>query len=103
MLNYVYFFAPNTYCTCSCTVGKTQVPFRMATGNVARVISQTLAQGNSKNEIRYKETDEEGKKRGVSMEISNAGTKEIPTKNTLIINIILYYFKRYGKSTMKFK
>ena len=40
----------------------------------ARVFSQTLAQGNSNDEIRL--TDEEGKKQGVSMERSKAGTKE---------------------------
>ena len=43
-----------------------------------------------------KETDEEGKKRSVSMERSKAGTKKKspdglsrPTQNTIIINIIL--------------
>ena len=43
-----------------------------------------------------KETDEEGKKRGLSMERSKAGTKEkrspdglnYPIQNTIIINII---------------
>ena len=43
-----------------------------------------------------KEVDEEGKKRGVSMERSKAGTKEkrspdslnYPNQNTIIINII---------------
>ena len=57
-----------------------------------------------------KETDEEGKKRGVSVERSKAGTKEkrcpdgltLPIQNTAIINMICYYFTRYGKSTMKF-
>ena len=42
-----------------------------------------------------KDTDEEGKKRGVSMDISKAGTKEkrspddlnYPNQNTIIINI----------------
>ena len=61
----------------------------------ARVFAQTLADANSKNEI--KETDEEGKKRGTSMERSKAGTKEkispqglnYPNQNTIIIiNII---------------
>ena len=56
------------------------------------------------------ETDEEGKKRGVSMERSKAGTKEkrspdglsLPTQNTIIINITWDYFKRYGKSRIEF-
>ena len=55
-----------------------------------------------------KETDEEGKKRGVSMEKSKAGTNKEnpdglshPNQNT-IINIILQNFIKYGKSTMKF-
>ena len=69
------------------------------------MFSQTLAHGNSKNEIRH--TDEEGKKRGVSMERSKAGTKErrpdglsLPNQNTILINIIWYYFPRFGKSTI---
>ena len=96
-------------CTCSYSVGKEQVPFSMATGNeeLMQECSQALAHGNSKNEIRH---TEEGKKRGVSTERSKAGTKEkrspgglnYPNKNTIIINIICYYFIRYGKSTMKF-
>ena len=55
-----------------------------------------------------KVTDEEGNRRGVSMERSKAGTKErcpdclsLPYQNTTLINIIWYYFTRYGKSTMK--
>ena len=43
------------------------------------------------------------------MERSTAGTKErspdglsLVNQNTILINIIWYYFKRYGKSTMKF-
>ena len=44
------------------------------------------------------------------MERSKAGTKEktspdglnYPNQNTILMNIILYYFKRYGKNTMKF-
>ena len=55
-----------------------------------------------------KETDEEGKKRGAGMERSKTDTIEIspdglsqPNQNTMLINIIWYYFKRYGKSTMK--
>ena len=55
-----------------------------------------------------KQTDEEGKKRIVSMERCKAGVKErnpdvlsLPNKNSILINIIWYYFTRYGKSTMK--
>ena len=50
-----------------------------------------------------KETNEEGKKRGVSMEISTEGTKKRnpdglshPNQNTIIINIIWKYFIRDG-------
>ena len=63
--------------------------------------------GNSKNEIR-KKTDEEGKKRGVSMEKCTEGTKEISldtlslNQNTILININWYFFTRYGNNTMKF-
>ena len=56
-----------------------------------------------------KETDEEGKTRGVSVERSKAGTKErshnglsLPNQNTIIINIICHYFIRYQKSSKKF-
>ena len=56
-------------------------------GTHALVFSQTLAHGNSKNEI-DNETDEDGKKRGVSMEKSKAGTKEIsPDSLSLLIKI----------------
>ena len=49
---------------------KKKVPFSMAKwGTHARVFSQTIARENSKNE-KDKETDEEGKKGGVSMESS---------------------------------
>ena len=61
-------------------------------GTHERVFSQTLAHGNSKNEISQKETDEDGKKRGVSMERSKAGTNKRspdglshPNQNTIII------------------
>ena len=70
------------------------------------MFSQTLAHGNSNNEIR--QTDEEGRKIGVSTARSKEGTKErsadclsLPNQNTVLINIIWYYFTRYGKSTMK--
>ena len=55
------------------------------------------------------ETDEDCKKRGVSMEKSIVGTKERnpdslsrPIQNTILINIKWYSFTRYGKSTLKF-
>ena len=49
---------------------------------------KTLAHGNSKNEIRQKKTDEEGKKRSVSMERSKtARKKEVPTAYHNLIKI----------------
>ena len=55
-----------------------------------------------------KET-EEGKKRGVSMEKSKAATIEISpdglsllNQNRFLINTMLYYFTKSGKSKMKF-
>ena len=64
-------------------------------GNSCTSVFQTLAHGNSK--MKYdKVTDEEGKKRGVSMERRKTGTKKIsadglshPNQNTIIINKIL--------------
>ena len=57
----------------------------------------------------WNKTDEDGQKRGVSMEENAAGTNKIspdglslPNQNTILINIKLYYFKRYEKNTMKF-
>ena len=45
-------------------------------GTYARVFSETLTQGNSKNEIRKR--DKDGKKRGVSMEKNKMGmNKEV--------------------------
>ena len=65
------------------------------------VFQKILAHGNSKNEIRYKETEEELKKRDVSMERSKAGMKKkrpdglsIPNQNTILINIIRNYFQK---------
>ena len=57
-----------------------------------------------------KETHEEGKNRGLSMERSKAGTKEkrspngqnYPNQNKIIINVSCHYFVRDVKSTMKF-
>ena len=52
-----------------------------------------------------KETDKEGKKRGVSIKKGKAGTKikrspdglSHPNKNIIIINKILFYFIKYEK------
>ena len=59
------------------------------------MFSLILTHGNSKNEIRQRERDEDGKKRGVSMERSKAGTNKRspenlshPNLNTIIINKI---------------
>ena len=56
-----------------------------------------------------KEKDEEGEKRGVSMERSKAGAKERspdslsqPNQNTISINIMWYYFTRDRNRTMQF-
>ena len=56
-----------------------------------------------------KETDEDGKKRGLSMERSKAGTNKRspdglshPNQNTIIINKIWEYFIRNEKKTIKF-
>ena len=66
-------------------------------GTHARVFSQTLAHGNSTNEIRQRDRirDADGKKRGVSMERSKAGTNKRspdglshPNQNTIVINKI---------------
>ena len=61
------------------------------------------------NEIRQKKTEKECKKRGVSRERSKAGKKKespdgpsLPNQNTIRINIILYYFIRNAKHTVKF-
>ena len=77
-------------------------------GTHARVFSQTLTHGNSMNEKRQR-TDEDGKKRVVSMERGKAGTNKRshdglshPKQNTIIINKIWQYFIKNGKSTMKF-
>ena len=47
-------------------------------GTLARVF-RTPAHGNSKIEIRHKETWEEGKKRGMKVERSTVGTKNVPS------------------------
>ena len=55
------------------------------------------------------ETDEEGKKRGVSIERSKEGTKErtpdglsVPNQNTILINIILFYKIRNKYNEIQF-
>ena len=56
-------------------------------GTHARVFTQTLAHGNSKNEIRQT-TDEDTQKRGVSMGKSTAGTnKRSPDGYHILIEI----------------
>ena len=57
---------------------KKQVPFSMAIGNVELMLEcfpkhSRMGTERTKSD---KETDEEGKKRGVSMKISKAGTKK---------------------------
>ena len=73
-------------------VSRKKVPFSIAIRHEG-TRSQTLAHVNSKNEIRLKKTGEDGKKRGVSVEISKAGKKErsrngLPPPNE---NIIIIY------------
>ena len=74
----------------------------------ARVFFRTLAHGNSSNEIRQIkwQTKKVRREAWVWKEVKR-GTKERspdglsqPNQNTILINIIWYSFKRYGKSTM---
>ena len=83
--------------------------FKMATGNWALMHGCFPKHSRMRTAIMKndKETDEEGKKRGVSMEISKAGTKKRsqdglshPNQN-IIISITWQYFITNGKSTMK--
>ena len=71
-------------------------------GNYARVFSQTLAYGNSNNEIR--QADEEGKKRGVSTERSGYERKRSPDGLSLPNNKhnLVVFYVRNGKITMEF-
>ena len=96
----------------SCTKeSKKEVSFSMAIGN-GELKHECFPKHSGMGIARInhdKETDEEGKKRGVSMERSKAGAKErspdglsLPNQNTILINIICHYFRRYGKRTMKF-
>ena len=98
---YFYFYAQNTKCAYVVALsGKktstTQYGYRIC-GTHARVFSQTLDPENSKNEIRYKETKEEGKikeRREYGKKQSGHETKRspdglsIPNQNIIIINII---------------
>ena len=96
-------------CTFTCTGGKEQVPFSMAIGN-GELMQECFPKHSRMGAARMKyDKDEEAQKRGVSMEISKVGTKErspaglsLPNQNTILIYIIRYYFKRYGKSKMKY-
>ena len=95
---FLVFHSEYILCTCSCTVGKTQVPFSMVIGNgelMHECFPKHLRMGTAR--MKYdKETDEDGKTRGVSMERSRAGTKKRirnglshPNQNIIIINKIL--------------
>ena len=98
MLNYFEFFVPNTHLALAVALSeKKQVPFSMAKemwNSCTRVFPNTRAL--EQQEWNNKETDEESKKRGVSMERSKAGTKEkrspdglnYHNQDTIIINII---------------
>ena len=102
MREHFYFFrSEHTLCTRSCTVGKKVVPFSMAIGNeevTHECFTEHTRMGTASMKD-DKETQEDGKKRGVSME-NKAGTKErripdglnYPNQNTIIINIICLYF-----------
>ena len=96
----------------SCTKeGKEQVPFSMAIGN-GELMHECFPKHSRMGKARMKEdkdTYEETQKRGVSTESSKVGTKErspdglsLPNQNTILIYIIRYYFKWYGKSKMKY-
>ena len=64
----------------------------MKWGTHARVFSQTLEHGNSMNEIRRR--DEEGKKRGMSVEkVKRARKKEVPTAYN-----IYYTYSKYNNN-----
>ena len=77
-------------------------------GDSCTSVFPTHAHGDSKNEI-DKETDEDGNKRGVSMERSKAGTNKRspdgishPNQNTIIYNkqnVVIFYkkLKKYNK------
>ena len=63
----------------------------MKRGTHAGVFTQTLAHTNNKNEISERK-DEDGKKRGVSVEISNERSPNglcLPNQNTIMINTII--------------
>ena len=79
MHNYFQFFAPNTHCALVVALSeKKQVPFRMAIGN-GELLHECFPKHSrmgSASILEDKETDEEGKKKGVSIERSKAGTKK---------------------------
>ena len=89
---------------------KKQVAFSVAIGN--EKLKHECFPKHSRMGISRMKSDketEEGKKRRVSMERSTAGTKKISPdgfsvskQNTILIKIICYYFRRYGKIEMKF-
>ena len=65
-------------CSCSCTVRKKQVPFSTAIGNgepMHECFPKNLRMGTARIKL-DKERKEDGKKRGMSMQRSNVGTKE---------------------------
>ena len=87
-----------------CTVGKRQVPFSMAIGN-EELMHECFPKHSPMGTARMKsnkETEAEGRYRGVSMERSTVGTKNkrstdglsLPNQNAIIINKILQYFIR---------
>ena len=102
-------------CTYSCAVGNKGVPFSMAIGNgelMHECFPKHLRMGTARIK-QDKETDEDGKKRGVRMERGKADTKKSPdgqpNQNTIIIiiiiiitNILWKYFIINGKRSMKF-
>ena len=88
------------------------MPFSMAIGK-NKLMHQYFPKHSCMGTARMKydkEIDKEGKKRGVGMERSKAGTKEkrspdglnYSNQNTIIINIICQYFIRDEKNVMKF-
>ena len=81
----------------SCIKERNEVPFSMAIGN-GELIHECFPKHSRMGTARMKEdneTDEDGQKKGVSMEKSTAGTNKRspddllhPNRNTTIVNII---------------
>ena len=67
----------------------------------ARMYSQTLAQGNGMNEIKQRNRRRRYEEKLARKKRSPDGVSH-PNQNTIIINLILMYFIRYGKGIMKF-